>query len=285
MAESIEMSPLNQPIVRLDKRSVSVDEDEETIHSLPKAGSHHSDDHQAVVLEDGVYLVIVKVVSESEKLFDMQLEIDIKGPNGYLSAVEYPLLIFYGVMCIVYLSYAVYWSIVSAMRWRDLLRIQFWVGGVILLGMIEKAVFYAEHTSVNTYGRSTRGVVLVAELISCLKRTLARMLVVIVSLGFGIVKPRLGSVFHRVVSVGLLYFILSAGESTIRVYRPKNDPTNQTSLAGIPLALLDSAICWWVFSALVQTTRTLRLRRNSVKLSLYTHFTNTLVIAVIGKQK
>ena len=38
----------------------------------------------------------------------------------------------------------------------------------------------------------------------------------------------------------------------------------------------------WVFSALIQTTRTLRLRRNLVKLSLYKHFTNTLVFAVIS---
>ena len=38
-----------------------------------------------------------------------------------------------------------------------------------------------------------------------------------------------------------------------------------------------------VFTSLVQTTRTLRLRRNVVKLSLYRHFTNTLVFAVLGR--
>ena len=38
-----------------------------------------------------------------------------------------------------------------------------------------------------------------------------------------------------------------------------------------------------VFTSLVQTTRTLRLRRNLVKLSLYRHFTNTLIFAVLGK--
>ena len=43
-----------------------------------------------------------------------------------------------------------------------------------------------------------------------------------------------------------------------------------------------SSICWWVFSALVQTTRTLRLRRNVVKLSLYRHFTHVLIFAVLS---
>ena len=42
-----------------------------------------------------------------------------------------------------------------------------------------------------------------------------------------------------------------------------------------------SSICWWIFSALLQTTRTLRLRRNVVKLALYRNFTNTLFFAVI----
>ena len=59
-------------------------------------------------------------------------------------------------------------------------------------------------------------------------------------------------------------------------------PPPQSMLAVIPLALLDSLICWWVFSALVATTRTLRLRRNPTKLSLYRHFTNVLAAAVVA---
>src|SRR5699024_6083684 len=110
----------------------------------------------------------------------------------------------------------------------------------------------------------------------CAKRTLARMLAVIVSLGFGIVKPRLGSTLHRVVGVGFLYFVLAASEAYLRIMRPKNDQNRDLLVASVPLAVLDSAICWWIFSALVNTTRTLRLRRNEIKLSLYRHFTNTL---------
>lgn len=123
---------------------------------------------------------------------------------------------------------------------------------------------------------------MLAELVSCGKRTLARMLVIIVSLGFGIVKPRLGPMLHRVVGTGLLYFTLAAIECYLRVMHPKNDPSNQIFVASIPLAVLDSAICWWIFASLVQTTRTLRLRRNLVKLSLYRHFTNTLIFAVFS---
>lgn len=238
----------------------------------------------AVVDMDGVYLFILKIKSQgpTKAAFDLTVDVSMKGDYGYLSAVDWPLLPFYGFMCGVYVIYAFAWLFVSALQWRDLLRIQFWIGGVILLGLMEKAVFYAEYQSINSTGQSVQGAVLFAEILSCMKRTLARMLVIIVSLGFGIVKPRLGPMLHRVVGVGGLYFILGTIEGCLRVLKPKNDPSNQALMAGIPLAVTDSAICWWIFSSLVQTIRTLRLRRNVVKLSLYRHFTNTLIFAVVA---
>lgn len=87
---------------------------------------------------------------------------------------------------------------------------------------------------------------------------------------------------HRVVGAGVLYFVLAAIESYLRVMHKQNDRSREILIASIPLAILDSAICWWIFTSLVQTTRTLRLRRNMVKLSLYKHFTNTLIFSVIA---
>lgn len=66
---------------------------------------------------------------------------------------------------------------------------------------------------------------------------------------------------HRVVGTGALYFVLACVESYLRVMTRKNDQSNELLVASIPLAVLDSGICWWIFTSLVQTTRTLRLRR------------------------
>lgn len=61
---------------------------------------------------------------------------------------------FYMVMCIIYVLLGVLWLALSACYWRDLLRIQFWIGGVIFLGMLEKAVYYAEFQSIRYDGLS-----------------------------------------------------------------------------------------------------------------------------------
>merc|ERR1719193_761710 len=143
-------------------------------------------------------------------------------------------------------------------------------------------MFLAEFQNINNSGQATEGLILAAEVVSSGKRTLARMLVIIVSLGFGIVKPRLGPLLHKILLLGGIYFILGSVEAGLRTYKHSGDQSQQLLLAQIPLAVIDAGICWWVFSSLVQTMRTLRLRRNTTKLSLFRHLTNVIIFSVIA---
>ncbi|XP_054649439.1 transmembrane protein 87A-like isoform X2 [Dunckerocampus dactyliophorus] len=257
----------------------------------PKQDHAHTHfDAVAESWEDGPYMFIVHIreikdnnqepdPAHAPPPWSLQLQVSMKGPHDFISASEWPLMLFYMVMCIVYVLLALLWLILSACYWRDLLRIQFWIGGVIFLGMLEKAICYAEFQSIRYDGVSVQGAVVFAEVLSAVKRTLARVLVIIASLGYGIVKPRLGALLHRVVGVGLLYLMFSVVEGILRVSAAEGDVL---LLAAVPLALLDSTLCWWIFVSLAQTMKLLRLRRNVVKLSLYRHFTNTLIFAVIA---
>uniref|UniRef100_A0A8C5S437 Transmembrane protein 87A n=1 Tax=Laticauda laticaudata TaxID=8630 RepID=A0A8C5S437_LATLA len=229
--------------------------------------------------KDGPYVFILSITNPLPN-WEISIDVQMKHPEYiYISASEWPLKVFYMVMCIVYVLYGVLWLILLACYWRDILRIQFWIGGVILLGMLEKAVFYAEFQSIQSEGESVQGAVIFGEVLCAVKRMLARVLVILASLGYGIVKPRLGALLNRVVGVGLMYLVFSIIEGVLRVKSAQDD---LVLLAAIPLALLDSALCWWILISVVQTMKLLKLRRNLVKLSLYRHFTNTLIFAVIA---
>ncbi|XP_053124696.1 transmembrane protein 87A-like isoform X2 [Hemicordylus capensis] len=241
-------------------------------------------EHSEVALtwDDGPYVFILKIESKTSQTLNWKVMVDVEMRHPqykFISASEWPLMVFYMVMCIVYVLYGVLWLTLLACYWRDILRIQFWIGGVILLGMLEKAVFYAEFQSIQSQGVSVQGAVIFAEILCAVKRMLARVLVIIASLGYGIVKPRLGALLNRVVGVGLVYLLFSIIEGVLRVKSAQDD---LVLLAAIPLAMLDSALCWWILISLVQTMKLLKLRRNMVKLSLYRHFTNTLIFAVIA---
>ncbi|XP_051039592.1 transmembrane protein 87A isoform X1 [Phodopus roborovskii] len=236
--------------------------------------------------QDAPYIFIVHVGISSSKeslkenalsnLFTMIVEV--KGPYEYLTLEDYPLMIFFMVMCIVYVLFGVLWLAWSACYWRDLLRIQFWIGAVIFLGMFEKAVFYAEFQNIRYKGESVQDALVLAELLSAVKRSLARTLVIIVSLGYGIVKPRLGVTLHKVVVAGALYLLFSGMEGVLRVTGYFS--YSLALIVSLALSAVDACIILWIFISLTQTMKLLKLRRNIVKLSLYRHFTNTLILAV-----
>ncbi|XP_008281202.1 transmembrane protein 87A isoform X1 [Stegastes partitus] len=314
-AEPRPVSPPNENEMLDENDTKWIAEEYESSSATKNSSLSIRDNVIATTWKDGPYLLVVKIESNKQDAnWNLTVNVVMKGSHGYISVTEWPLMIFYMVMCIVYILYALLWFIWAACYWKDLLRIQFWIAGVIFLGMVEKAVFCAEYENTNAVGSASPGLLIFAELVSALKRTLARLLVIIVSLGYGIVKPRLGTVMHRVVGLGILYFAFASIEGVLRITGGRdNGPALITAivlavfdsgaiwfisfqctsvapakdsdlalLANIPLALLDSSLCWWIFVSLAQTIKTLKLRRNPVKLSLYRHFTNTLIFAVIA---
>jgi len=106
---------------------------------------------------DGYYLIEIYApdvsVSGSTPTLDVDVTVSMKNKHGgYITADEHSSLVFYGVMCATYALFAILWFFWCAFYWRELLKIQFWIGGVILIGMIEKSAFLAEYDTLNRNG-------------------------------------------------------------------------------------------------------------------------------------
>ncbi|KAI3384314.1 hypothetical protein SNEBB_005070 [Seison nebaliae] len=211
----------------------------------------------------------------------IDIRIEIKNPrtNRYLSASNKIFIPFYSLLCCVYTIFAIIWLFYLARYWRQLLRIQFWIGFVILIGMIEKAMYLAEYEQVDKTGKRDIKIALAAEIVSAGKRSLARILILIVAFGYGIVKPRLGELMRNVLLCGIGYFILSLFDAFFKVFA--NDP-KRAAISQIPLAGADAFLCYWIFTTLHHTIKVLRERNNIVKLNLYRHFTFTLICCVLA---
>lgn len=110
---------------------------------------------------------------------------------------------------------------------------------------------------------------------------MAHVLIIIVSVGYGVVKPRLGSTLNQVTAVGVLYFVFCSIEGITRVSRASVEAMREKQVAKIPLVILEIGIAYWIFTSLIATMRALRMRRNEVKHSIYRHFTNILCISVV----
>lgn len=204
--------------------------------------------------------------------------------NSYLEAKDYPLLIFFGVLSGVYALLALIWVVICGLHYRDMLQIQMWIGGMLFLNMVEMSVFCNKYQQVNNGKEVTDGLVIFAELLSTFKHGLSRVLVLVICMGYGIVKPRLGSTKHLVFALGLAYCLFVSIDSIyVKLIAPTKPLTQKQRLyAYIPRAVINAILIWWIIASLVATIRTLRTRRNVIKLTLYRHFSNALVFAIVS---
>ena len=240
------------------------------------------------VNKTSVYIVFISLYADYSQKginnFSLSYTLEMKNWFGYLNLVDYPGLIFYGVMVGVYTILGIIWIILLAISYKDLLKLQFWIAVVIFLGMLEKAFFVAMYSSVNQTGVhvETRPLYIVAELVSSAKKSLIRMLMIIVSLGYGTVKPSLGGQMNKVIAVGSIYGVFSFLDGITRAYSLTDDTSDNTEyFTIIPLVIIDSIIFYWIITAIKDTRHVLKLRRNTTKLSFYNHLIYTIAFSIV----
>jgi len=185
------------------------------------------------------------------------LQINFRGPKGYLTAAEYPLRNFYLVSFIKKRHF-------NLLKLDNVHRLHFFRADVVVFFVFELHRFASNsildwRRHFRRHDRKSRQIRWVRQrqqkrqldrrrwkvrrsrfgfqsnqaFQKCsifqtkIQRAASRMLVIIVSLGFGVIKPRLGPMLHRIVGVGALYFILASIEAFIRVDSEFQDMGNR----------------------------------------------------------
>ncbi|XP_028776697.1 transmembrane protein 87B-like isoform X1 [Neltuma alba] len=205
-----------------------------------------------------------------------------RNPDGYLPGKMAPLMTFYGFMSLAYLLLGLIWFLRFVQFWKDIIQLHYHITAVIALGMCEMAIWYFEYANFNSTGTRPMGITLWAVTCSCVKKTLSRLLLLVVSMGFGVVRPTLGGITSKVLLLGLVYFVASEALELVENLGNINDFSGKTKLVLVlPVVFLDTCFILWIFSSLSKTLEKLQIRRNMAKLELYRKFTNTLAVSVL----
>jgi len=229
--------------------------------------------------KDGIYYVYIINCREEPTKVTIDGHILFKNPFGFLSADAYSTLYFYGIMSLLYLCLAIGWLILSALYWRKLLNIQFWIALVIGMGMLVCSLWYFDYLNQNSTGNPDIGFTLFAILMSAAKETVSYVLVLILCMGYGVVKPSLGSTRYKVFLLGGLFFIFEASlEMNDSVARSSSSENVGVSLA-FPVMLILTIFYWWIFLSLFKTIGQVTLRGQNLKKGMYQTLLAALFIA------
>nr|CAB3483436.1 unnamed protein product [Digitaria exilis] len=208
-----------------------------------------------------------------------------KNSHGYLPGRMAPLVTFYGAMSLAFAALAAYWFAQCARFWREVVPLQSCATVVIVLGMVEAATWYLDLAEFNESGVRPRGATFRAATAGALRGAVARVLVLAVAMGHGVVRPAMaGLKSARVVGLGAAFFVAAeALEVTENVGTVSDDhsssPARRLFLV-LPVAVLNTVFVYWIFSSLSKTLNKLKARRMTEKLEMYRRLTNALLIAV-----
>jgi hypothetical protein len=183
-----------------------------------------------------------------------------RNPDGYLPGKMAPLMTFYGFMSLAYIALGLIWFLGFVQFWKDIIQLHYHITAVIALGMCEMAVWYFEYVNFNSTGSRPMGITLWAVTFSSVKKTLSRLLLLVVSMGYGVVKPTLGGITSKVLSLGAIYFVATEALELVEHLGNINDFSGKTKLfLVLPVAFLDSCFILWIFSSLSRTLEKLQV--------------------------
>ncbi|KMT09084.1 hypothetical protein BVRB_6g131920 [Beta vulgaris subsp. vulgaris] len=206
-----------------------------------------------------------------------------KNPDGYLPGRMGPSMNFYVFMSLAYLLLSSIWCFQYWRFWNEVLQLQHCITTVVALGLLEMAFWYLEYANFNSTG--IRPVVLTTWVVTlgAARRTLSRLLILSISMGYGVVRPTLGGLTSKVLVIGATYFVATELLDITEYVGTVNDISGRARLLLVlPDSFLDAFLILWIFTSLSKTLEQLQVKRSSAKLDIYRKFSNALAVSVIA---
>ena len=183
-----------------------------------------------------------------------------KNPSGYLPGRMAPLMKFYGFMSLAFVILGLFWFSQYARFWKEVFPLQNCITLVITLGMFEMAFWYFDYAEFNETGIRPTGITVWAVTFGTIKRSVARLVILMVSMGYGVVRPTLGGLTSKVLLVGMTFFVASEVLELVENVGAVSDLSGKAKLfLVLPVALLDAFIIIWIFKSLSATLSKLQV--------------------------
>lgn len=218
--------------------------------------------------------------------------------HGNLPASEYPKLNFYGVMTLVYLVVGAMWITLCVIHRDQIVMVQHFVSAMIAFMVIEMACEWLSYTYYNSHvidltqfvaldGKASvttmsRFFLILTSILGAARDSLSFFLLLIVAMGYGVVRPTIGPVLRQVqlltglhfvfgvlYSVGVILILLEIGGTWIFLFI-------------FPLAGTLTAFLMWILFSLKATIRYLTERRQTFKRSMFQRLYIILMAAVVA---
>lgn len=245
---------------------------------------------RASVVHEGnqqVYVVVCPMTTTSSApALELEAVVTFRNPHGYLPGQVYGFLPFYIVLFVAYLGLLLWYAAMMVMHRQHLISMQWLILAVMILGAIEVTVWFGTFNSKNDSGVPTPCSVcpvtsdyIAAVVLNVFKRAVSRVLLLVITLGYGIVSTQLP--VKTMVAIGGLAAVY-IGVSAMDDVAMETSYANGVSNWGFPVLICDLIFVVASYSGMKNLNNKLVTEGQSAKLELYARLWSTLTYSMMA---
>ncbi|KAJ3060754.1 hypothetical protein HDU98_003327 [Podochytrium sp. JEL0797] len=254
------------------------------LNTAASFNSSHSADvwRQSFTFDDtGLYCIVAETNTPDEITpIYFALDASFEAFYGKLPASDYPKLGLFLGLSIVYLVIGAIWSYRTWMFYDDILQLQHFISGVTFFLMVEMAFNYGYYEEYNVAGSPSSFLLVMVVILNAARNSVSFFMLLIVALGYGVVKPTLGANMKKCVILGVVHFLCGV------LYGAGSLVVNQISASfalmfSLPLSFAMTAFYYSILNGLTSTMQNLKDRRQPIKLLMYQRLWRILVFSAV----
>ncbi|KAF3059792.1 Membrane protein PTM1 [Daldinia childiae] len=202
---------------------------------------------------------------------------------GELPATQIPKLPFYGGITILYAVVVVFWGFLYYQHRYDILPVQNYITAILVFLVVEMLMTWGFYDYLNRNGSNVGAKVLliVVAVLNAFRNSFSFFLLLIVCMGYGVVKPSLGKTMVHVRWLAIAHFIFGLVYAVTSLLVSPDTAGPLVLLIVLPLAGTLTGFYVWTLSSLNATLKDLRERKQTVKEAMYKKLWWCILISIL----
>ncbi|KAH7182872.1 lung seven transmembrane receptor-domain-containing protein [Fusarium flagelliforme] len=231
------------------------------------------------IKKTGYYCVLTDVVNTK----NYELVVEYRNAYGELEATQIPKLPFYGGMSILYALLAAYWGFLYYQHRHDILAVQNYITAILIFLVVEMLITWGFYEYQNRHGSNIGSKVFltIVGILNAGRNSFSFFLLLIVCMGYGVVKHTLGKTMIRVRWLAAAHFLFGLVYSLTFLSITPETAGPFVLLIVLPLAGTLTAFYVWTLNSLNWTLKDLRERKQHAKEAMYRKLWWAILISVM----
>ncbi|KAJ4362377.1 Membrane protein ptm1 [Neocucurbitaria cava] len=190
---------------------------------------------------------------------------------GELPAAQIAKLPFYGGITIVYFVVLIFWGFLYFQNRSDILAVQNYITAILVFLVVEMLMTWGFYDYQNRHGNNVgaKALMIVVAVLNAFRNSFSFFLLLIVCMGYGVVKPSLGKTMTIVRWLAVAHFIFGVIYAIASLTVRPDDAGPLVLLVILPLSATLTAFYIWTLNSLNLTMKDLMERKQHVKATMY----------------